>query len=111
MTRVIESPAYTEESSLSGDFGDLAGILDWAKEGVSTIWGGVKEGAEAAASRIWQPISERIIGPGELPSADPGVSPQWDPSAPATLPVAPAAAVPLWVWLLGAGAVFWFLKK
>jgi hypothetical protein len=124
MTQVVEQPSYVEEVSLAGDFGDLAGILDWAREGIESVWGGVKEGAREAAVGIWQPVSERIFGPEAVPPSLPEVGPEWDPGVPtATQPSAPyvpsprtgvEAAIggaPVWVWLLGAGAVLWFLKK
>lgn len=120
MTQVIEQPSYIEEASLAGDFGDLAGILDWAKEGIESVWGGAKEGARDVAARI----SERIFGPEEAPPSLPDVRPEWDPGVPAaTQPPAPSVPIPrtgieatiggapVWVWLLGAGAVLWFLKK
>lgn len=125
MAKVVEQSSYIEESSLSGDFGDLAGILDWAKEGIESVWGAVKERTREVATGLWQPVSERIFGREDVPASLPDIRPEWDPGVPAAtqppapyVPPSPRAGVeatiggaPVWVWLLGIGAVLWFLKK
>lgn len=110
MTEVLESPSYQEESSLSGDFGDLSGILDWAKEGIESIWGSVKEtGAEIAEEVLSEP--EAAVPPVyTIPSAD--IEPA-RPPLPVTELIEKAKGVPTWVWLaaVAAGAAYLYLRK
>lgn len=108
MTEVLEQPGYQEESSLSGDFGDLSGILDWAKEGMESVWGSIKEtGAEVAESIVADPgASEPPVY--TIPSADVETA---KPPLPVVQLTEKAEGVPAWLWLLGAGVVLWFLRK
>ena len=117
VTKILDQPTYQEHGSLAGDYGDLAGILDWAKEGIEDVWGGIKTGASEVAAEavtgVWDPVREKIFG-----QPDVVVTPEHDRAVPSVEPVEPAVSapvlapgVPVWLWLLGAGAVLWFLKK
>jgi len=107
ISEVIEQPEYQEEGSLSGDFGDLAGILDWAKEGFESVWGSAKDvGAEIAESIVTEPeVSERPVY--TIPQAD--IEPA-RPPLPVVELIEKAKGIPIWVWFAAAGA-YLFLRK
>lgn len=107
MTEVLESPSYQEESSLSGDFADLAGILDWAKEGIESVWGSARETGTEIAERILSEPETAEPPVYTIPSAD--IEPA-RPPLPVVQLIEKAKGIPTWVWL-AAGAACLFLRK
>lgn len=66
ITRAVRHPNYQYEQSLAGDFGGLAGIIDWVADTASTVWGAGKKvvttviGVAPAVGEVAERITEIV---------------------------------------------------